>query len=130
MKNSGEAPAAKDELGKRGEEIARAYLLSIGYQILEQNWRWHRKEIDIVASQGEEIVFVEVKTRVENFSAEPYESVTMKKIRNIVEVADHWLRYHKTDSECRFDVISITVKKDGSHTLEHFTGAFTAPLNG
>ncbi len=125
----GKAPAAKDELGKRGEEIARDYLLHVGYQILDQNWRWRRKEIDIVAKQGEEIVIVEVKTRHENFSAEPYESVTMKKIRNIVEVADHWLRFHKTDLECRFDVISITVKKDGKHTLEHFAGAFTAPLN-
>ena len=124
-----EAPEAKNELGKRGEVIARDYLLHKGYQILDQNWRWRRKEIDLVARHGEEIVVVEVKTRVENFSAEPYESVTMKKIRNIVEVADRWLRYHKTDLECRFDVISITVKKDGSHTLEHFAGAFTAPLN-
>ena len=124
-----EAPEAKNELGKRGEEIARDYLLHKGYQILDQNWRWRRKEIDLVARHGEEIVVVEVKTRVENFSAEPYESVTMKKIRNIVEVADRWLRYHQTDLECRFDVISITVKKDGSHTLEHFAGAFTAPLN-
>ena len=124
-----EAPAAKDELGKRGEEIARDYLQENGYLVLDQNWRYRRKEIDIVARQGEEIVVVEVKTRRENFSAEPYESVTKKKIRNIVEVADHWLRFHKTDLECRFDVISITVKKDGKHTLEHFTGAFTAPLN-
>jgi len=124
-----ETPEAKNELGKRGEEIARDYLQSNGYLVLDQNWRWRRKEIDLVARHGEEIIVVEVKTRVENFSAEPYESVTMKKIRNIVEVADHWLRFHKTDLECRFDVISITVKKDGSHTLEHFTGAFTAPLN-
>ena len=129
MKKTIEAPEAKDELGKRGEEIARDYLRKNGYLILDQNWRWHRKEVDIVARQGEEIVVVEVKTRVANFSAEPYESITMKKIRNIVEVADHWLKYHKTDLECRFDVISITVENDGSHTLEHFTGAFTAPLS-
>jgi putative endonuclease len=129
VKKSNEIPSAKDELGKRGESIAREYLLSKGYQVLDQNWRWRRKEIDLVARQGVEIVVVEVKTRLENFSAEPYESITMHKIRNIVEVADHWLKYTRTDLECRFDVISITVKKDGSHTLEHFTGAFTAPIN-
>ncbi|HEY5509412.1 MAG TPA: YraN family protein [Prolixibacteraceae bacterium] len=123
------APAAKDLLGKRGEQIALDFLLGNGYQILDLNWRWRRKEIDIVAKRGEEIVVVEVKTRVENFSAEPYESVTLHKIKNIVEVADHWLRFHKSDLDCRFDVISVTVKKDGSHALEHFTGAFTAPLN-
>lgn len=129
MKKVNEAPSAKDELGKKGESIAREYLLSKGYQVLEQNWRWRRKEIDIVARQGTEIVVVEVKTRLENFSAEPYESVTLHKIRNIVEVADHWLKFTRTDLECRFDVISITVKNDGSHALEHFTDAFTAPIN-
>lgn len=129
MKKVSEAPSPKDELGMRGESIAREYLLSKGYQVLDQNWRWRRKEIDIVARQGAEIVVVEVKTRYENFSAEPYESVTLKKIRNIVEVADHWLKFTRTDLECRFDVISITVKKDGSHALEHFTDAFTAPIN-
>ena len=71
MKKVNETPAAKDELGKKGESIAREYLLSKGYQVLDQNWRWRRKEIDIVARQGAEIVIVEVKTRLANFSAEP-----------------------------------------------------------
>lgn len=129
MKRPDELPLAKDELGRKGESIARQYLLNQGYLILDQNWRWHRKEIDIVAKKGAEIVVVEVKTRHENFSAEPYESVTFHKIRNIVEVADHWLKFHQSDLECRFDVISITIKKDGSHSLEHFPGAFTSPIN-
>lgn len=129
MNIAGKVPVAKDDLGKRGESIAREYLLNEGYRILDQNWRWRRKEIDIIAKKDGGIVVVEVKTRHENFSAEPYESVTMQKIRNIVEVADHWLKFTRTDLDCRFDVISITVKKDGSHLLEHFQGAFTAPIN-
>lgn len=109
--------------------MAREYLVSKGYRILDLNWHHGHKEIDIVAKQGDEIVVVEVKTRAENYAEEPWEAVTNSKIRNIVEVADAWLRIHKVDVETRFDVISILLKKDGSYTLEHFEGAFLPPLN-
>ena len=121
--------AIRDDLGVKGEAIAKDYLVNLGYQILDTNWRWGHKEVDIVARSGDEIVVVEVKTRDENYAVEPWESVTLNKIRNIVEVADHWLRYHKIDLETRFDVISIVVNRDGSHLLEHFDGAFIAPVN-
>ena len=119
----------KDDLGKKGEEIAREYLAGRGYQILDSNWHFGHKEIDIVAKHGAEIVVAEVKTRLENFQVEPWEAVTTGKIRNIVEVADAWLRYNKVDMETRFDVISIVFKKDGSHFIEHFEGAFLPPVN-
>jgi len=121
--------AVRDDLGERGEAIAKDYLLNLGYQILDTNWHWGHKEIDIVARSGDEIVVVEVKARDENYAVEPWESVTLSKIRNIVEVADHWIRCHQIDLETRFDVISIVVDRDGSHHLEHFEGAFTAPVN-
>ncbi len=119
----------KDLLGNKGEEIAENYLIGKGYQILDTNWFWGHREIDIVARLGDEIVFVEVKTRDENFTVEPWEAVTANKIKNIVSVADHWLRYRKIDLEGRFDVISIVVKRDGTHSLEHFERAFNAPFN-
>jgi putative endonuclease len=118
-----------EALGRKGEEIAREYLIASGYRILDVNWRFGHKEIDIVARQGEEIVVVEVKTREENFAVEPWEAVTSSKIRNIVEVTDAWLRFHKVDLETRFDVISIVFAKDMSHQLEHFEGAFIPPVN-
>jgi len=118
-----------DETGKKGEDMARDYLVAKGYGILDLNWRHGRKEIDIVARQGNEIVVVEVKTRTENYAEEPWKAVDNGKIKNIVEVADSWLRIHKVDLEARFDVISIMLKKDGSHTLEHFEGAFLPPVN-
>lgn len=119
----------KEDMGKKGEEIARNYLVGKGFQILDTNWHHGHKEIDIVARFGKEIVIVEVKTRAENYAEEPWEAVNTSKIRNIVEVADVWLRMHEVDLETRFDVVSILLKKDGSHSLEHFEGAFIPPVN-
>lgn len=129
MKSESDEFGEKDELGQKGEEIAREHLILKGYRILDVNWRHGHKEIDVVARQGEEIVVVEVKTRLENYTVEPWEAVTTSKIRNIVEVADAWLRLHQVDLETRFDVISVVIKKDGSHLLEHFEGAFIPPVN-
>jgi putative endonuclease len=129
MVEKSDNPEMKDDLGKKGEEIAQAYLASKGYKILDVNWHFGHKEIDVVARQGKEIVVVEVKTRLENYAEEPWEAVTTSKIRNIVEVAEAWLLANHVDLETRFDVISVVMKKDGSHLLEHFEGAFIPPVN-
>ena len=129
MRNNQADSLPEDDLGKKGESIARDYLLLNGYKILNTNWHHGHKEIDIVARQGKEIVIVEVKTREENYAVEPWEAVTASKIRNIVEVADVWLRINNIDLETRFDVISIVVQKDGSYSIEHFEGAFLPPVN-
>jgi putative endonuclease len=117
------------ELGKKGEEIAVAYLKKEGYKILACNWKYGHKEIDIVAKQGEEIVIVEVKTREGDYFEEPWEAVSIQKIRNIVEVADAWLVKNEIDIETRFDVISIIFSDDVSYELTHFPGAFIPPVN-
>ena len=129
MKNEPAKYLEIEDTGKKGEEMAREYLVAKAYSILDFNWHHGHKEIDIVARQGDEIVVVEVKTRAENYAEEPWEAVTSSKIRNIVEVADAWLRIHKVDLEVRFDVISILLKKDGRYSLEHFEGAFLPPVN-
>jgi putative endonuclease len=117
------------DTGRKGEEMARDYLVGKGFSILDLNWRRGHKEIDIVARQGDEIVVVEVKTRTENYAEKPWEAVTDYKIKNIVEVADAWLRIHKVDLDTRFDVISILLFKDGSFSLEHIEGAFLPPVD-
>ena len=129
MRSNSEEYPEKDDLGKKGEAIAQIYLLGKGYLLLDINWHYGHKEIDIVARQGMEIVVVEVKTRMENYAEEPWEAITTSKIRNIVEVADAWVIRHNSEMETRFDVISIVMKRDGSHVLEHFEGAFTPPVN-
>lgn len=129
MRNNLNDSLPEDDLGKLGEILARDYLLQNGYRILDTNWHHGHKEIDIVALQGKEIVVVEVKTREENFAVEPWESVNSSKIRNIVEVADAWLKINREERETRFDVISIVMMKEGGHLLEHFEGAFLPPVN-
>jgi putative endonuclease len=129
MKNDSEERTEKSELGKKGEEIAREFLAQKGYQILDFNWHLGHKEIDIIARQKEEIVVVEVKSRLENYAEEPWEAVTTSKIRNIVEVADAWLIANNIDLETRFDVVSIVFHKDGSTRIDHFEGAFIPPVN-
>lgn len=118
-----------DELGKKGEEIAVAYLKKEGYKILELNWHYGHKEIDIIARSGEEIVMVEVKTREGDYFEEPWEAVSLQKIRNIVEVAEAYLIGKKIDLETRFDVISIIFSDDVNYELTHFPGAFIPPVN-
>jgi len=117
------------ELGKKGEEIAVAYLLKEGYKIFARNWFHDHKEIDIIAKQGEEMVIVEVKTREGDYFEEPWEAVSPKKIRNLVEAADAWLLQKEIDLETRFDVISIIFSDDINYELKHFPGAFIPPVN-
>jgi len=117
-----------NELGLKGEEIAVAYLKKEGFKILARNWYCDHKEIDIIAKQGDEIVIVEVKTREGDFFEEPWEAVSTRKIRNLVEVADAWLIQKEIDLETRFDVISIIFSDEVNYTLTHFPGAFIPPV--
>ena len=118
-----------DELGIKGEKIAVGYLKKEGYQILDCNWFYDHKEVDIIAQQGDEIVIVEVKTREGDYFEDPWEAVSTRKIRNLVEVADAWLNQRHVDLETRFDVISIIFSDDVNYELTHFPGAFIPPVN-
>ena len=77
--------ASHNELGKEGEELAVKYLSNLGYEILETNFRFKRDEVDIIASKNDFIVFVEVKTRANNFLGEPEEAVSVSKQKRIIK---------------------------------------------
>ena len=79
--------AQKNELGKKGEEIAYTYLKKLGYEIREQNWIYDHAEIDLIAFDGKELVIVEVKTRSAVIYEEPGEAVSSRKIRFLVHAA-------------------------------------------
>ena len=111
------------ELGKRGEDLAVEYLIKLGYQILERNWRSGHKEIDIIAMKGDTLVAVEVKTRKSNTFGEPDIAVGVMKQRMLAWAADAYVRYRNLDVEVRFDVISIIINEQGEH-LEHIEDAF------
>ncbi len=117
------------ELGRKGEDIAVAFLQKQGYRVLARNWFYDHKEIDIIAREGDIIVIVEVKTREGDYFEEPWEAISTKKIRNLVEVAEAWLLQKEIDLETRFDVISIIFSNAITYELTHFPGAFIPPVN-
>jgi putative endonuclease len=71
--------AVHNELGKRGEGIAREYLENAGYRILNVNWKYARAEVDVIAEQGGRLIFVEVKTRTSTDYGHPEDFVDLKK---------------------------------------------------
>ena len=115
--------AEHNELGELGEEMAVDYLSSLGYIILERNYRFDRAEVDIIAQDKEQIVIVEVKTRTSDFFGDPQEFVSPGKIKQVVKVADHYLISNENDMEARFDIVAIVVNKK-TEEIEHFIDAF------
>ena len=103
------------ESGDFGENIARLYLESKGCEILAQNYRFMRKEIDIIARDGEYIVFIEVKTRTNINFGTPGQSVGLNKQKHIISAAKGWLLKNDTGLQPRFDVIEIYIKNDKNY---------------
>ncbi len=109
--------------GKYGEWLAGRYLVQKGYKILSKNYKTPAGEIDIVARDGEKIVFVEVKTRKSDRFGKPFEAVNYKKREKIIKNASLYLSKFKELPSVRFDVISINLQnKDKS--IEHIEDAF------
>ena len=112
-------------LGSAGEEIACRHLESKGYAIVQRRFRMFGGEIDIVARDGDKLVFVEVKARADESHGRPEESVTPGKQRQIRKIARGYLLAHPCgDVDCRFDVVAILFRGPDGHRLEHFVDAF------
>lgn len=113
--------------GKAGEDEAIAFLQGEGYHIRHRNWRSGRKELDIVADNGEELIVVEVKSRKDTEYALPEDAVNEKKIRRIVTATDAYIRRFKVDMQVRFDIITVVGSK-GNFKIEHIKEAFYPPI--
>lgn len=102
----------KRTIGQAGEDVACRYLEKANYKILERNFRCRSGEIDIIALDGDYIVFIEVKYRKNNSYGYPREAVNYYKQRNISKVASYYLLtnngFHRN---CRFDVVEIIGKE-------------------
>jgi putative endonuclease len=110
--------------GKSGEDLAARFLAENGFTILARNYRYERAEIDIVAEEGEELVFVEVKTRRSRSYGAPEEAVTEEKQEQIRSAAEGYLYQHDVDDRpCRFDIVAVEVK-DGMAEIRHLRDAF------
>jgi putative endonuclease len=117
--------AAKDDLGRRGEKLAADHLVASGYQILERNWRCRQGEIDIVASKGGEVVFVEVKTRTSLAYGHPLEAITVAKLARLRRLAGAWCQAHPdVRASVRIDAIAILAPTRGLVEIEHLERVF------
>ena len=114
-------------LGKAGEDAAADYLEEKGYTILDRNWRKNRLELDIIATKGDILAFVEVKTRKNTDFREPHEAVDWKKIRHIVVAADAYIKLHAIDLKIRFDIIDV-VGDVGQFQITQIEDAFNSPI--
>jgi putative endonuclease len=113
------------ETGRRGEEAAAHYLAARGCRILHRNWRCRMGELDIVAEDGETIVFVEVRTRAPRSRfGTAAESVDARKRRKLTSLAQLYLAMTgRQGAPVRFDVIACTARPDGTLDIEHIPGA-------
>ena len=111
------------EMGRRAEKLAAGYLRARGYYIWKTNWRWGRKELDLVTLHQDELVIVEVKARDGNPVNEPSEVVDRTKQRNLVLAAEAFIRLHDCCRPTRFDVIAVIYQGSGME-IEHIENAF------
>ena len=119
-------PTEKQQLGRKGEEMAADFLSKKGYEVIEKNFYKRMGEIDLIAYDPEwnEIVFVEVKTRRSKTFGYPEEAVTERKMQKMAKAAESWLlKNKKTTIKWRLDIISIEIKgKDvGFHQFKNIS---------
>jgi len=112
------------QIGKKGEIYAAEYLLKKGYSILHHNWRYGKKEIDLIVTLNEILIFVEVKTRSGLAFGAPEDAVGIKKQAAIRETASAFLNENEGYKGVRFDVLSIITDRGNIASVQHFEDAF------
>lgn len=109
--------------GIEGEDIAERLLRSKGYSIAARNWRYRKAEIDLICRIGNEVVFVEVKTRATDFFGYPEEAVSKAKQMRLAEAANAWIEKECFSGESRFDIIAIILEHN-VQKVYHIEDAF------
>ena len=115
--------------GAFGEVIAARFLREKGFVIVSSNYRCRQGEVDIIATQGNYIVFVEVKTRKQDAMFSPREAVTMTKQRRLIQTASIYLSKYPSALQPRFDVIEVitdAVYATKAVEINHIIGAYEA----
>lgn len=121
-------------LGKWGEDQALTFLEGLGFLIIARNYRTRSGEIDVVAREGDEVVFVEVRTKQHTAFGHPFETITHRKQQQLIRMARQFLARGPLPADlspqrhslfCRFDVVGITLSPDGAGNIEHIRNAFS-----
>lgn len=117
-----------NEFGLLAEKLAVEYLVARGYVVREQRWRpgIGKGEIDIIAEDGLDVVFIEVKARKAGES-DAIQAVDNRKMRNMTVGADAYLSGLEYFRPYRFDIITVSIG-DGDYEIEHYKDAFLSPL--
>jgi putative endonuclease len=115
-------------MGKLGEDLAVAYLQKAGYRILAQNYRCLYGEVDIIALDGDFIVFIEVKSRKSEGFGQPQEAVGLEKQKKLSMISLHYLQQKRLENRnARFDVMAVKLLPDGTR-IELIRNAFNLVL--
>jgi putative endonuclease len=119
-------------LGKWGEDVACAFLVVKGLRIVARNYRLGRYELDLIAMDGGELVFVEVKLRRSGNFGGPMGAVGFKKQNHLTRAAAAYVADKRPNvRSCRFDVVAIVLDEDcETVTLQHIRGAFVSGASG
>lgn len=117
--------AEHNRLGEEGEKIAVKFLKNKGYLIYHRNWRLGHLEIDIIAEDNNELVFIEVKTRSSVEYGMPEDAVDERKENALINAAHYYLQTLSLEVEARFDVVSVVLNDERSW-VNHFVDAFSS----
>lgn len=121
--------AAKDRLGQRGERIAERHLVARGLTVVDRNWRCAQGEIDLVLRDGDETVFVEVKTRSSLAYGHPLEAITVVKLARLRRLAAAWCAAHpgiesRGVGRIRIDAVAVVAPHGAPATVDHLERVF------
>ena len=115
--------AAKDALGRRGEDLAAAYLTEHGLVVLDRNWRCRLGELDIVCTDSTRLVVCEVKTRSSTALGHPLEAVTARKAARLRRLAAAWITERQVHPpDVRIDLVGVLRSARGAADVEHVRG--------
>lgn len=117
----------RQAIGRYGEDLAAHELEKLGFRIVDRNWRTGRGEIDLVAWDGDILVFVEVKTRRGRSMGTPEEGLTKNKSEKLLEMAQMYLLGHDLDVNWRIDLVAVELNRGGRLVrLEHIPNVVVA----
>lgn len=116
--------AKHNDLGFKGEMLAKEYLEQKGYEILDENWVHGKAEVDLIAYINKQIIFVEVKTRTSITFGLPEDFVSEAKQKQMDLAASEYIELMNHQGEIRFDIVSVLFDKQNNYTIKHIEDAF------
>ncbi len=115
----------KQHTGNKGENYACDFLVEKNFKIIERNYRYGHGEVDIIANDGDVLVFAEVKTRKNLEFGQPISAITKGKQRQIRKIAEAYLIEHNiTNIDCRFDAVGVLLQGNEKAIIDHIENAF------